>query len=133
MRLASTVGCRAASAALATLAAAALVALAGCSSAPPAPIPSPPPGAVAITAEHTAFVERQLEAPAGAPFTLYFANHDNEAHNVRILDAANMNLAATEIFTGPGARTVDVPALAPGTYRLMCDIHSEMAAELLVE
>lgn len=121
------------SAAATAVAAVALVALTGCSYGPPAPIPSPPPGAVAITAEHTAFVERQLEAPAGAPFTLYLANHDNEAHNVRVLDSSNMSVAATEIFTGPAARTVEVAALAPGTYRLACDIHSEMTAELLVE
>lgn len=117
----------------AVLAAAVIVALAGCSSASPAPMLSPPPGAMVITAEHTAFVDRNLEAPAATPFTLFFENHDSEAHNVRILDASNMTVAATEIFTGPGARTVEVPALAPGTYRLLCDIHSEMTAQLVIE
>ena len=86
-----------------------------------------------VTAEHTAFVEHEVQAAAGAPFTLYFANHDNEVHNVRVLDAANMTVGATEIFTGPAARTVDIAALPAGTYRLLCDVHSEMSAQRVVE
>jgi len=110
----------------------AFAALAGCSSNPPAPIPSPPPGAVVVTAAQTRFLESRVEAPAGAAFTIYFENRDSADHNVHVWDAAGASVMAGQIFGGPAARTENVPALTAGTYRVTCDIHPEMTAELLV-
>jgi plastocyanin len=107
--------------------------LVGCASSPPAPMPTPPPGAVVVAADNVAFATASVSAPAGTPFTVFFENRESEPHNVRVWDAANATLGATEIVGGPAARTLDVVALVPGTYRLTCDIHPEMTAQLLVE
>jgi plastocyanin len=96
-------------------------------------LPTPPPGAVVITVQGNAFITQHVTTPADEAFTLFFENHDNEPHNVRIWDAAGTSVAVTEIFSGPAARTIDVVALATGTYRLTCDVHPEMTAELVVQ
>ena len=113
--------------------AATLALLIGCSSGPPAPVATPPPGAVVVTADHEAFVEQPVTAPAGVPFTLYFHNRENVPHNVRLWGASGASVAETEIFTGPAARVIDVAALAAGSYRLTCDIHPNMTAQLVVQ
>ncbi|HEY8135174.1 MAG TPA: cupredoxin domain-containing protein, partial [Candidatus Limnocylindrales bacterium] len=119
---------------LAALGAAGLLvaALAACGGAP-APLPTPPPGAVIITAQGTAFVSPPYTAPANAAFTLFFENRDNEPHNVRVWDAANASVYTTEIIQGPAAKAEQVPALPAGTYRLTCDIHPDMTAQLNVQ
>jgi plastocyanin len=118
---------------LLALGAAALALLIGCSSSPPVSVPTPPPGAVVVVADNTAFTAPTVTAPAGEAFTVFFENRESEQHNVRIWDAANTSLAATEIFGGPAARTLDVAALAAGTYRLTCDVHPEMTAQLVAQ
>jgi len=115
------------------LAAAGLLAAAvvGCGGAP-APMATPPPGAVVITAQGTAFVSGPYTAPADAAFTLFFVNKDNEPHNARIWNATGASVYPGEIIQGPAAKAEEVPALAAGTYRLTCDIHPGMTAELTV-
>lgn len=105
----------------------ALLVLAACGAS--APMSTPPPGAIVVTAEHEAFTTPSVIAPAGAAFTIFFENLDTSQHNVRIWKGET-SLAATEIFGGPGARTLDVPALDPGDYRITCDIHPSMLAAL---
>ena len=117
----------------AALAAGVLALAAACASSPPAPVASPPPGAVVVTADHEAFIEQQVVAPAGAPFTLYFENRESEPHNVRLWDASGASVAETEIVGGPTARMVDVAALQPGVYRLTCDVHPDMKSQLVVQ
>ena len=107
-------------------------ALAGCGGTP-APLPTPPPGAVVITAQGTAFVSTPYTAPADAAFTLFFLNKDNEPHNVRIWNAAGASVHPGEIIQGPAAKAEEVPALPAGAYRLTCDIHPGMTAELTVQ
>ncbi len=106
-------------------------ALAGCGA--PAPLPSPPPGAIVIAAEHTAYAGSSFTAPAGVAFTLFFENRDNEPHNVRFWDAAGQSVFSGEIIQGPAAKVEPVPALAPGTYRITCDIHPDMTAQLVAQ
>jgi plastocyanin len=116
-----------------TLAAAGALAaaLAACGG-PSAPLPTAPPGAVVISAQGTNYTTAHVTAPAGAAFTLFFENHDNEPHNVRIWDAAGGSVFAGQIATGPAAITESVTALAPGSYRFTCDIHPSMSGELTV-
>ena len=106
--------------ALATLAT--LVAACGA----PAPVMTPPPGAVVITAQGTAFTTHHVTAPAGVDFTLWFENRDHELHNVHIRHGSGSNLFYGQTFTGPEARTETVPAIPPGTYTFICDIHPTM-------
>ena len=116
-----------------TLAAAAFVAAALTACGAPAPLPTPPPGALVITAQGTAFVSGPYTAPADVAFTLFLENHDNEPHNVRIWNAAGASVFPGEIIQGPAAKAEEVPALPAGTYRITCDIHPEMTAELTVQ
>lgn len=110
---------------------AALIVGAACGASPALPIPSPPPGAVVVTAAATKFVEQSVDAPAGASFQLFFENRDTEPHNVRIWDASGASVFAGEIFNGPAARVETVDAISAGTYRLTCDIHPEMVGVLI--
>ena len=105
-------------------------ALAACGG-PAAPLPTPPPGAVVVVAQGTTFTTQHVTAPAGVAFTLFFENHDSEAHNVHIRDAGGATVFPGEIVTGPTAIAEDVAALAAGTYRFLCDIHPEMTGELV--
>jgi plastocyanin len=101
-----------------------------CGGSPAAPL-TPPPGAAQLYAANLAFQPLSMSAPAGQPFVLFFDNREASPHNVRLVDAAGQALVATDVFTGPGAQIADVPALAAGTYRLLCDVHPDMHAELI--
>ena len=105
-------------------------ALVGCGGAP-APLPTPPPGAVVVTTQGTAFVATPYTAPADTAFTLFFQNRDNEPHNLRVWNAAGASVYAGEIIQGPAAKVESVPALPAGTYRLTCDIHPGMSAQIM--
>jgi plastocyanin len=78
-------------------------------------------------------VSAPYTAPADAAFTLFLENHDNEPHNVHIWNAAGASVYPGEVIQGPAAKAEDVPALPAGTYRLTCDIHPGMTAELTVQ
>ena len=92
---------------------------------------TPPPGAVVMTAVNLAFVPSSVNAPAGEGFVLYFDNRDTVPHNARLVDGTGKTIVSGEPFTGPSARAANVPALAPGTYKLLCDVHPDMTAELI--
>ena len=92
---------------------------------------TPPPGAVVVTAQNLAFAPSPVAGPAGEAFVLFFDNRDTVPHNVRLVDSVGQTVVQGDVFSGPSARATDVPALAPGTYRLLCDVHPEMSAELL--
>ena len=92
---------------------------------------TPPPGAVIVTALNLVFVPSSVNAPAAQGFVLYFDNRDTVMHNARLVDGAGTTIVTGELFTGPSARVADVPALAAGTYRLLCDVHPDMVGELI--
>jgi plastocyanin len=94
-------------------------------------LPTAPPDAVVIVAQGTAFTTRNVAAPAGVEFTLFFENRDNELHNVHISDATGVDVFHGETFTGPEAKVESVPALAAGTYSFKCDIHPDMTGQLV--
>ena len=78
------------------------------------------------------FAPTSITAPADEPFQIWFTNLENVPHNVHVKDAAGATMgAAGEIFNGPGARALDVPALTAATYRVVCDVHPDMTAELV--
>jgi plastocyanin len=94
------------------------------------PPPAPSGGAV-ITAQGIAFDRQQLEVPAGRAFQLLFENREGPPHNVTIYDEAGQPLFVGEIFSGPGSRTYDVPAIPAGAYRFRCDVHPEMVGAVI--
>ena len=96
----------------------------------PGPLPTPPPGAVVVSAGDLSFDQTSVAAPSGVAFTIWFLNRVNVPHNLRIADSSDTTVVATEIFGGPAARLVEVPALAAGAYTLICDVHPGMTAEL---
>jgi plastocyanin len=112
--------------------AAAFVAL-GCTGGSPTLPSTPPPGAVTVSANQQQFEQAVVNTPAADPFTIWFENREAVPHNVNILDAAGVSQAKGDIFTGPAARPLEVPALVPGNYRLICDVHPDMTAQVIAQ
>jgi len=93
--------------------------------------PSIPAADVTITAQGIQFVDRQVVAPAGRPFTIAFVNLDaGVPHNVDIRSAAGDNLFIGEIFNGVDVRVYEVPALAAGEYPFVCSVHPNMTGTI---
>jgi plastocyanin len=90
------------------------------------PASGEPAGAwITVSADHIAFRERELSVPSNQPFTIVFENRDPSQHNIAILagDAGGQRQFEGAIFDGPATRWSAVPALAPGTYRFVCEVH----------
>lgn len=109
------------------------VALAACSGAPAATTPLPVPSeAVVVRAMNIAFEPAEVYAPAGEAFDLYFDNEDRVPHDVVIATERGERLFTGEIFSGPAQRVERVEPLPAGTYRLLCSVHPDMRATLVV-
>jgi plastocyanin len=103
-------------------------ALAGCA--------APPTARVAVLSDSHAFSPEAIEAPAGEPFTLVYTNDEEWAeHNIAVYSRVGGEaIAVSESIVGPDAVTeLVVPALAPGTYHLQCDIHPFMNGRLVIQ
>jgi plastocyanin len=84
-----------------------------------------------VVARDTAFESTEVHAPANVAFGLTLDNRDGQPHNLAVVAGGNAVFTG-EIFTGPATRTYEVPALAPGTYELVCTVHPGMRASLVV-
>jgi plastocyanin len=62
-----------------------------------------------------------------------FENGDAVPHNVSIFvgDTGGERRFDGAVFTGPATRWYAAPALAPGTYRFVCDVHPSMTGRLV--
>ena len=73
------------------------------------------------------FDPKTLEGPANAPFTVVFDNEDATTgpHNWVLKDSTGtkIDIGDTSFFTGPAKKEYQIPALAPGDYPFMCEIH----------
>lgn len=97
---------------------------------------SPSGSTLTITASGTKFNTDCLAAPADQPFTVNFDNKDSVAHNLMILEGHSSSQAMfdAELITGPGIKTLNVPALKPGTYAFHCKIHpTQMRGTFIVK
>ena len=101
-----------------------------CAGAPTGPSASIPADAIRVLAVDMTFQPGRLSVPADRPFALVFDNADQVPHNLVIIGNEGARLVAGDVFTGAAVRLLQVPALAPGTYRLHCDVHPEMRAEV---
>jgi len=100
--------------------------------------PSPSGGAVEttlnVTALNIAYDVSELEATAGQPFAIEFANQDaGIPHNVAIKDASGADVFKGDIFNGVETRTYQVPALPAGTYTFYCTVHANMTGTLTIK
>ena len=93
------------------------------------PVPS---GALVLKAANIKFSPAHLSAGAGQSFELYFDDADDVQHNVVVLGGDGTRLFVAQILQAHTQRVYHVPALSAGTYKLICDIHSDMTAELQV-
>ena len=98
------------------------------------------PNSPTLVAEDIAFATEELEVPANRPFTLVFENRDSASHNVAIQSSIEVfGEGRLEVFFdstpfgGPGTRWYPVPALAPGEYRFVCALHSNMFGTLVAK
>jgi plastocyanin len=83
------------------------------------------PPAASLTSTELAFDTDSLSVPAGREFGLEFENRSSLPHNVAIRDSDGEGLFTGETFTGPRTVTYGVPALEPGSYTFVCDVHPE--------
>jgi plastocyanin len=91
------------------------------------------PASPRIAAEGIAFDAAALAVPANRPFTLVFENREAVPHNVSIYSDAGRQDRRFEgvVFSGPATRWYPVPALAPGSYVFVCDVHPDMSGQLV--
>jgi plastocyanin len=92
-------------------------------------------GNVDLAAENLEFDASVIEAPAGEAFTITFTNLEAVPHNVAVdTEEGGDEIVTGEVITGPDATTtINVPALDPGTYYFVCDIHPDMNGTIVVE
>ncbi len=100
----------------------------------PQPTPSPGTTVVPISADDLAFNLHQITVPSGAPFVIEFANRESASHNVSIY-RGEQQVFFGDYFAGPGTINYQVPALDPGEYTFICDVHPipDMTGTLTVE
>jgi plastocyanin len=110
----------------------------------PSASPSGSGGAAVLTvtapngAATAGFDPDELKAPANTPFTLVFDNQDTATspHNLVLKDptGAKVDIGDTSFFSGPAKREFQVPALVPGAYSFLCEVHpAAMTGKLEVE
>jgi cytochrome c oxidase subunit 2 len=100
----------------------------------PPPTGSAAPGTtvVDLSAQELAFSTDEIDVAAGRPFVIRFNNKEALAHNVAIYDGSGKELFKGEIVTGPKTVQYQVPALQPGTYTFLCDVHPTVMVGKLV-
>lgn len=92
-------------------------------------------GNVDLTADNLEFDANVIQAPAGEAFTITFTNLETQPHNVAVLtEEGGDEIVRGEVLSEEGAEDViEVPALEPGEYYFLCDVHPEMNGVIVVE
>ncbi len=95
--------------------------------------------AASVAAENLQFSTSTLSLEGGAETPLSFDNRDaGIPHNVSIYaadpasDPGAEQLFTFEPFPGPEERDFTIPALDPGTYVFVCDVHPTMKGDVRV-
>jgi plastocyanin len=92
-------------------------------------------GNVDLSADDLQFDANVIQAPAGEEFTITFTNLESQPHNVAVdTEEGGDEIVTGEVITGPDATTtITVPALDPGEYFFVCDVHPDMNGTIVVE
>lgn len=120
-------------------AAAVFAACGGASAAPPTEAPgSNPPadpapgGTVTIVAKDMQFAPADVTVPAGTAVQIVFDNQEGAPHNIAISDASGASVFKGEIVSNKQV-TYSVPALQPGSYPFICEVHPNMKGTITAE
>lgn len=91
------------------------------------------PSSPSIAANGIQFDRSELRVQANRPFILVFENREAVDHNVSIFSDSSPRERRFEgvLFGGPATRWYPVPALAPGSYVFLCDLHPSMTGRLV--
>ena len=91
-------------------------------------------GVVELTAADLLFDASVIQAPAGETFTISFTNNDSAPHNVAVyVEEGGDEIANSDPINEGETLEVEVPALDPGEYFFVCDIHPQMNGTVVVE
>jgi plastocyanin len=104
------------------------------SATPQAPAGTPASGTITIVAKDMAFTTKTVSVQAGTALTLVFQNQDSMPHNVALYSdgSASKLIAKTDIVSAKSV-TIQLPALASGTYFFRCDVHPAMTGTLIAQ
>jgi plastocyanin len=91
-------------------------------------------GNVDISAADLSFDANVIQASAGETFTVTFTNNEGIPHNFSVYTEEGGDAIATgDIINEGETDEVEVPALEPGEYYFVCDLHPEMNGVIVVE
>lgn len=97
---------------------------------------SPPAAAgeeISLVASELAFGSDLLTVPASREFRLVLDNRASGVlHNVAVSDRTGRKVFTGETFPGPARVVYSVPALDPGTYVFLCDVHPQQMTGTLM-
>ena len=96
---------------------------------------TPPGPSVGVAADSLAFDATQLGVAANVAFTIVFDNREAVPHNISIdrqQGDTQTRVFEGAVFSGPATRWYAAPALAPGEYTFLCQVHPSMTGRLLV-
>lgn len=121
-------------------AAAVFAACGGASAAPPTEAPGsnppadPAPGGTSVTivAKDMQFAPADVTVPAGTAVQIVFDNQEGAPHNIAISDASGASVFKGEIVSNKQV-TYTVPALQPGSYPFLCEVHPNMKGTITAE
>lgn len=92
-------------------------------------------GALAISSDDLAFDANVIQATADEAFTVTLTNNDTDSHNFSVyVEEGGDEIVTGNIINEGETDEVEVPALEPGEYFFVCDLHSgEMTGTIVVE
>lgn len=91
-------------------------------------------GVVELSAADLAFDASVIQPPAGEPFTIRFTNNDTAPHNLAIdAQEGGDEIVTGDIISQGQTAEIQVPALDPGEYFFVCDLHPDMNGTIVVD
>lgn len=92
-------------------------------------------GALAISSDGLAFDASVIEATAGEAFTVTLTNNEAMPHNFSVyVEEGGEEIVLGDIIGEDETDEIEVPALEPGEYFYVCDLHAvEMTGTIVVE
>lgn len=98
-----------------------------------APNPSAPAGGeIVIVAKDMQFQTTSVTVKANEPVTIVLDNQENAPHNIVVKDAPGADVFKGEIVTNTKVRNA-IPALSPGAYSFLCEVHPAMKGTITAE